>query len=564
MRGILYAAVMGLLGGLLPAIRAARLPVVTALRELLSSALGVAAVVDVAAAALTGGLALALAGPIAVWAAAGLEGPLVAVLLAWAVVSCLPLFDATPLSVRRVFPASVPLALLVLTRPDGPLFTAAFVLALVLARGAGAATRSAAARLALLPILAFAGQQAFRLAYYHSWVPNPARLKVAFTTHRLAAGASYVGHGVESMWPLLVLAGVGAALGFRSPERRGATWAFVVPLVLWTGYVIVIGGDFFPGYRHLIPVVVLASFLAASAGREFVRATGAARIAIAAVPLLLALFGSLQVRDPENDRARLETWVWAGESTGRLLGTAFGERGALIAVVSAGCFPYWSDLPSIDMLGLCDEYIARHPPADVGQGWAGHEFGDAGYVLRRQPDIIQFSGIAKTARTGFFRVEQELAQSPEFQSRYVMVHFESTDPIPVVQALYVRRDSPRIGITSRDGEVRIPTMFFSSYWRTHASIDSAGRLGVMVAREKPAVYSGLELEPGLWSVDTEPSTPRLIVGHRPAGPEGDFTLVPHRAAIPFAAGQPLDLVVTADAEGDSLRVREVVLRREAR
>jgi len=34
MRGLIYAAVMGLVGGLLPAIRAARLPVVTALREL--------------------------------------------------------------------------------------------------------------------------------------------------------------------------------------------------------------------------------------------------------------------------------------------------------------------------------------------------------------------------------------------------------------------------------------------------------------------------------------------------------------------------------------------------
>ena len=33
-RGLIYAALMGLLGGLLPAIRAARLPVVTALRQL--------------------------------------------------------------------------------------------------------------------------------------------------------------------------------------------------------------------------------------------------------------------------------------------------------------------------------------------------------------------------------------------------------------------------------------------------------------------------------------------------------------------------------------------------
>ena len=33
-RGLVYAIAMGLLGGLLPAIRAARMPVVTALREL--------------------------------------------------------------------------------------------------------------------------------------------------------------------------------------------------------------------------------------------------------------------------------------------------------------------------------------------------------------------------------------------------------------------------------------------------------------------------------------------------------------------------------------------------
>jgi putative ABC transport system permease protein len=33
-QGLTYALVMGFLGGLLPAIRAARLPVVTALREL--------------------------------------------------------------------------------------------------------------------------------------------------------------------------------------------------------------------------------------------------------------------------------------------------------------------------------------------------------------------------------------------------------------------------------------------------------------------------------------------------------------------------------------------------
>ncbi len=34
MQGLLYAVMMGLAGGILPAIRAARMPIVTALREL--------------------------------------------------------------------------------------------------------------------------------------------------------------------------------------------------------------------------------------------------------------------------------------------------------------------------------------------------------------------------------------------------------------------------------------------------------------------------------------------------------------------------------------------------
>jgi putative ABC transport system permease protein len=34
LRGIIWAAAIGLIGGLLPAIRAARLPIATALREL--------------------------------------------------------------------------------------------------------------------------------------------------------------------------------------------------------------------------------------------------------------------------------------------------------------------------------------------------------------------------------------------------------------------------------------------------------------------------------------------------------------------------------------------------
>ena len=255
--------------------------------------------------------------------------------------------------------------------------------------------------------------------------------------------------------------------------------------------------------------------------------------------------------------------MWAGQSTGKLLNRAFGDRQPVLAVVSAGCFPFWSKLPSIDMLGLNDEWIAKHPPADVGQGWAGHEFGDAGYVLRREPDLVQFSGIAKTGRTGYFRVERDLANSPDFQSRYMLVDFESTDPIPAVQALYVRRDSPRIGITRRGGETRVPAMLFAGFWRSRASLDADGRLGVIVAHDKPAVMSALALEPGQWRMETEPATDRLMIGARPAGATGDFMIIAKSGALPVEPGQRWDVVVAIRSETDSLRFHEVVFRRVA-
>ena len=62
-------------------------------------------------------LFLAVAGPIGLWAVSGLEGCLVAALLAWAVAFLRPLADAAAVDTKRAMAAGVPLALLCLTRP---------------------------------------------------------------------------------------------------------------------------------------------------------------------------------------------------------------------------------------------------------------------------------------------------------------------------------------------------------------------------------------------------------------------------------------------------------------
>ena len=93
--------------------------------------------------------------------------------------------------------------------------------------------------------------------------------------------------------------------------------------------------------------------LTAAPGAEWI-ATHAHRrtylCAPAAAALMLCVFVFLQFRNEENSRAISERWEWDGQVIGTLLKKAFLHEQPLVAVDPAGCLPYWSELPSLDML----------------------------------------------------------------------------------------------------------------------------------------------------------------------------------------------------------------------
>src|SRR5262249_19749971 len=71
-----------------------------------------------------------------------------------------------------------------------------------------------------------------------------------------------------------------------------------------------------------------------------------------------------------------------------------------LAVDAAGAVPFYSRLPALDMLGLCDRAIATSPPPPfldavlTGNGrtmLAGHMRGNGSYVMDRQPERVLFS-----------------------------------------------------------------------------------------------------------------------------------------------------------------------------
>lgn len=365
-------------------------------------------------------IAVALCGPIAVWSIGGLEQPMVAFFLALALMLLLPRVDAGSL-----WPAGLAFAGLVLSRPDSPLFVAiAGVLCLVW-------RRRAAVGLVVPPALAWAGWEAFRLAYYHDWLPNTAYAKVAPSWARLGQGLAWVGTGALWMAPL-VLASFLAIRYWRS--RRVILLAALA--VGWHAYVAWIGGDIFPGHRHWAPAVILHALLMAEGLRGLsaraVAGLGAATLAPLAV---------LSWLDDANQRAVDEDWEWECRTVASAVGSAFRAQDPLLGADPAGCWPYFSGLRSVDLFGLNDRWLAHHPPPDLGTRWIGHGLGDGAYVLGRKPDLLVFcspwGGPKGCGRSG-----RELLAMPAFKEGYRMLTFEGTDPAPVRSRIWTRIDGP--------------------------------------------------------------------------------------------------------------------------
>jgi hypothetical protein len=509
--------------------------------------------------AAVGVASIALAAPMAVWAIGGLEEPLLAGLLAWAAVLCLPLLEAERVRPSAVVLPGVLLGLVCLTRADGALFTVGFCLALLVARRDRTSV-ALSLMLALIPLLFFAGQILFRLEYYGEWVPNTALVKVGFSPRRFVTGLGYVGYGFLTLFPLVALLGVGLGMALRGriPSRRIVF--FSVPIALWSVYVVSMGGDFLPAFRHFVPTIALMALMAA----EVVRAFGTTGKTERMWPWMAGfswLFVFLQFWSPQSAVAHTERWEWDGEVMGKMLGRAFGDRRALIAVDAAGTYPYYSGLPSVDMLGLNDHYLTRHKPADFESRPLGHALGDSAYVLDRQPDIVIFCGPYARGGDPCWPSGQELFADPRFHERYSLIYLEGRLPHRFGQPVWARREGGAVGIQRIDGRVSVPGYLLATTSGVFARPSPDGRLAADIPAFQTARWRGLAPGPGKWALTLSGEVTDLDIEVRlPSGKRqrGNAT-GPLELDLPAEPGGMLDLAVEAmDGPG---RVTGILLER---
>jgi len=310
------------------------------------------------------------------WAGAGLEAPLFAFELValWTAVWA---FDGW----RGALVSALVATSLALTRPEGALLALLVVPALV---GRGARPREVAATGGIvLAVLAL--HLGLRLGYYGSAVPNPVIAKAAFSLAGLERGLAYVGsylfrEGVVFLLPLVVVA--------PRSKRLLALWALGLVYVV---FVVAAGGDGLYRHRllaHVTPLVVLA----AAPGAQWLADRGRTH----RLALSVGLAGNLTMPLAWSDffvghsLAEVREWETRWADVGTALARAVPADTRLATNV-VGRVPYYSRLPTLDLLGLTDPIVAATPIEGRGSGYAGHERAAPEYVLERAPDVIYLS-----------------------------------------------------------------------------------------------------------------------------------------------------------------------------
>lgn len=379
-----------------------------------------------------------------VWSLRGLETGLFTLLLLAAGLAYLhrPPGGALP-------PATaILLALATLTRPEGALVFGLTLLHLTASRAFQCRPplergdlRALAAYGALVGVYAL-----WVTSYYGSPLPNTFYAKVGDPLSSLPRGWNYLwqfaGHGTGI--PLLLL-----LFTLMRRPRTDQTRSYAMLLVAGFGlYIVGVGGDVFPAYRFLVPVLPFLYFLVGDAvavleaqgiagrwlpsggfrGRGGAASAAARWVAALGVALLLAPM-ALLTRHPSMAYAQRE-WKRGNRYTRdmRMVGRWLKEHvvpGTWIAVNPAGALPYESRLPTIDMLGLNDREIAHTPVKSLGAGrLAGHEKGNGASIFRRRPGLILVGGVmledppASAGWTPHGLSERELAALPDLYAVY--------------------------------------------------------------------------------------------------------------------------------------------------
>jgi tetratricopeptide (TPR) repeat protein len=268
--------------------------------------------------------------------------------------------------------------------------------------------------LLLLPFLIF------KISYYGDFLPNPFYAKTGFSF-------GYLKTGVDYFWLFLKHYGLWGALYliplafYKDLQVEGKLVVLIV--YVYTLYIIIIGGDVLKAHRFFLPVVPFLYLLFSFALLRFylLLKNGFMRwvtpislvIAFSILTFFLPRVWIMNVRQAETGLC------FKMSKYANRLRQSFGTDFTL-AMSTIGAISYLTEAKVIDMLGLTDPYIAKHPENIPGifSTWKEKKF-NTQYLLSRDPDVIMFSTGVKPSAPA----ERALFLSSKFRENYYPYYF---------------------------------------------------------------------------------------------------------------------------------------------
>lgn len=305
------------------------------------------------------------------------------------------------------------MAVMILTRPEGALISALCMSILAIR------SRSLLPALRCGVVLTFILLPVFiiKWMYFGSWLPNTYFVKGNAGLSNLDQGLGYLSNSNFRYGSIVI---VGIILAFLNFSKKRFLflrdlWPLVLIGIVWLIYITIQGGDNMVGGRLLLPILPLVYVgLTNLALNINLKINSFVMLVIFMSVSFSLIFG--YIFDPYVAK-HANNWrvdFVKRQNIGLYLHENFSHD-TLVALNPAGIIPYFSQLPTIDMLGLNDIYIAHQGKRDRTLRY-GHQAGDGLYVLSREPDIILFGSGSRKPRAWIS--DQEIWNSPQFNLNY--------------------------------------------------------------------------------------------------------------------------------------------------
>jgi arabinofuranosyltransferase len=272
---------------------------------------------------------------------------------------------------RHVWLVSVAPTLLVLTRLDGVLFVLASACITAFQgvrdsraeRGWASAVRGTAlvlVRRFWLFAVVIATWTVWKRLYYGDFLPNTYYAKAAYRPE-WEAGFEYLRAFVQSYPHVLALGALAAVAVGTAPRSSRALSAWgVLSLAAFFAYVAKVGGDFMH-YRFAFeayPVLVAVAGVGLVTVLE--RSLAAGVVAAAVATVVAQGWPIMETRFAMMDLGTMRKFYVDGTRSGPAL-RRHAPPDTIISTSLAGTMAYFSDLTTIDELGLNDRYVAHLP-----------------------------------------------------------------------------------------------------------------------------------------------------------------------------------------------------------